>query len=315
MISGSEPHRIFIDLDGMVEKQLTRTQSITYLNPYLTAIAKIVRDHIKMTRLNVDNIDIFVYTASYRSKLSFHIIVDILMSNIQETRRMVKAIISEYIKNRRRTIPDPVCDIDDKIYNRNRAFRSVYSRKIGNPIERSKIPFVAFRYPSGRGARVVLEPSDIEFIEKSIIQPSAVPIKSKIVIDRSITKISDGTLRNSKYIKSHHVLYTIDKKIPKMTTIRHRVTEDRTAAENYVTNNIDDIYRRYVEFAQQHNMNIMRLRDSNGNMIGLNRTATSYCICCDKHHDNDNAYLRVQSNPSTTIYYNCYRGGLNVRID
>lgn len=315
MISGSSPHRIFIDLDGTVEKQLSRTQSITYLNPYLTAIAKIVRDHIKINRIDTDHIDIFVYTASHQSKLSFHIVVDVLMNTMRATRDIVKKIIEEYIKNRSRMVSDPVCDIDDKIYNRNRAFRSLYSRKIGNPIERSKIPFAAFRYPSGRGARITLEPSDIEFIEKSIIQPSAIPIRSPIIIERTVIKREDGTLRDSKYIKSAHVLYSIDKPIPQMATIRLRAEEDRITTENYVTENLDNIYRIYIEFAQRHNMNQMTLRDRNGSMISLNRTEPSYCICCDKNHDNDNAYLRVNTNPSTTIYYMCYRGGISVRIN
>lgn len=316
MISGSTPHRIFIDIDGMVEKQLTRSQSISYLSPYLTACAKVLRDHIKISRLDLEHIDMFVYTASFESKLSFHIVIDVFMNNIRATRELVLKIISEYIKSRRSRDPNTVCDIDDKIYNRNRAFRSIYSRKIGNPIERSKVPFAAFRYPTSRGSRIELQPDETEYIEKSIIQSMNRTIsESEIIINRSIPDIRDGSLKNSKYIKSAHVLYSLNKTIPMMTTIRQKAEEDRESSEIYVRENVGEIYRKYIEFAQNNNMNQMRMRSHNGNIISLDRTDSSYCVCCDKTHDNDNAYLRVNHGSSTNIFYMCYRGGMGIRID
>lgn len=67
------------------------------------------------------------------------------------------------------------------------------------------------------------------------------------------------------------------------------------------------VYDDYLSFAQESGMPVMETRTVRSNIMILNRISRGYCICCDREHDADNAYISISS--TGDYYYVCYRSG------
>ena len=334
VVRGDSPHRMFIDIDDKLEEgnEYSRMELIKYINPYLRSISSVMRDYV--SRRNMDHFDMYVYNSSHLNKISFHIIVGIEMPNVKVSKDIIRKIIKLHGKP---------CKIDSDIYNRNRSFRTIYSKKINNPDERIKRPFMAYRYTIKSRRLSLLNPTDEEYIIKSVIQlipeeeradykkpikKSQKIVKKKTSVEKVVehNDIIKGTpdiidkplqinkLIDSKYIRNPLILYDVDVGTTNILTLRNRIDNDDASVKEYIDSNSEKIYKSYCDFARNNNMDVMTIRSINDSMIILNRTSSSYCVCCATEHDSDNAYIKIFNGDKLRIYYNCYRGGQRRQI-
>lgn len=218
--------------------------------------------------------DILLYNSHGASKKSFHIVIDNYCHvNYLEAKAFYQRVISyipiSYLKY-----------IDKSVYNNVQNFRIIGSQKYGS--NRPKQFMDQWKWYD---QTITYQPADtmtpythlrcslISFTETCILLPIICDLK---IISSPIPK--DITLEQSDI---DHII--------SLLLLSHNHID---TPENY-QQSLDD------------KLGLKISQVSNNNLITLKRLRPTFCIICNRIHDNENPYIYIQNNGD--IYYNCRR--------
>lgn len=290
LIYESNPRKLFLDIDFNFDKRSKKISKEDFLYNYLKSVQKVLDNNRIIGKP-------MVYDSSNESKFSFHIIISDSYVYTKEQSLLfaeeVKKCFEENPKKRKtsktsessapKVIKIKQCHIDMGVYNKNRTLRLLFCRKLKDDVPRWKRPY-SFCFQNNLYNEHCKD-DDESFLKSMITYVKETDRQVKFLGNQRIIKPKQDFKSESQSL--YYSLTDLDQ-------------------EEFIV--------AYEQFAKENKMDVMKISDRiednqkypGSVIINLRRKYPSYCICCNKNHDSENAYLLLNLN-SKRLLYSCYR--------
>lgn len=218
--------------------------------------------------------DILVFSSHGKSKFSFHIIVDnyCYLNNV-EAKQMFQIVYNKLPENIKPYL-------DDKIYNKNRQFRIVNSKKFQS--DRIKTFQEIWNFQNENIVYKFKEEISNDFHKFILLLQGSL-----------ITVTNHCSLISTKYVKDFSLNYGKELKTDKNSLKYQNI--------NFTQHQLKEIEKICSELCYN-------LQERTGNLFILKRLNPSYCKLCKRFHENENPFIVVKENENFLyIFFNCRR--------
>ena len=272
-----------------------------FVSELLYCIVKVINDNRDKIKSDLElpndliNVlhDILLYQSSDENKKSFHIVIrNFKHSNCDEAKKFYELVLIEFISHMgySKEIGDKIWTsnfLDSAVYKPNQQFRILNSRKFDNnrykkvvkDFNCGKNTYAHNYYYDDRRNRV---DKNEELLNRMMYEESFISIthNSPFVLDLMTEEEKN---KNNKFCVEYE---DIDKEY-----------------KNDIMKKFND-YLILEKIAYPKSKKPFSLSKISGNRLDLKREDKCYCMCCDRWHENENAFLYVYKNE---IIFKCRR--------